>query len=331
MNPTKDERESGSDSPNQDSLQSPGEGDATKPFKSGLVAVLGEPNVGKSTLVNQIVGFKVAAVTAKPQTTRDRIRAVLTRPQGQIVFVDTPGMHRANKALNQHLVEQALKALADVDLAILLVTHRDDPERMTFGLSLLWDNLVERRQSPILVINKIDELSDHSELLPLLDKWNKVVSPRALVPVSALTGEGLDRLEREIFDALPEGPAYFPQDMVTDRSERWLAAEVIREVLTESLREELPYSLAVQVERFTDRTHQGDTVIEALVSVERKSQKIIVLGKKGSRIKSVGIEARKRLTSLLGRPVHLKLWVKVAPDWTRDRRGLKKMGYRDDQ
>ena len=278
-----------------------------------------------------MVGFKVAAVTDKPQTTRDRIRAVVTRPQGQIVFVDTPGVHRAKKALNKHLVEQALKALADVDLTMVLVTPRDRPERMTFGLRLLWEQLAQHEVAPILVVNKIDELAHRSELLPLLDAWNKAVSPRALVPVCALTGEGLDRLEREIIAALPEGPAYFPEDMVTDRSERWLAAEVVREVLTESLREELPYSLAVQIESFTDRQDRDDTVIEAVVYVERNSQKAIVLGKKGSRIKDVGIQARKRLTNLLGRPVHLKLWVKVEPGWTRDRRGLKKMGYRDDQ
>ncbi len=309
----------------------PGPQDSDSDFKCGLVAVLGEPNVGKSTLVNKMVGFKVAAVTDKPQTTRDRIRAVVTRQEGQIVFVDTPGVHRAKKALNKHLVEQALRALADVDVTIVVVTPKDRPDHMTFGLRLLWEQFMRSGVQPILVINKIDRIKEHSELLPLLAGWDQAVEARALVPVSALTGEGLDRLEREIFDALPVGPALFPEEMVTDRSERWLAAEVVREVLTESLREELPYSLAVQVERFTDRPDLADTVIEAVIYVERSSQKAIVLGKQGSRIKEVGTAARKRLTDLLGRKVHLKLWVKVEPDWTKNRRGLRKMGYRDDQ
>ncbi len=295
-------------------------------FRCGLVAILGEPNVGKSTLMNRMVGFKVAAVTAKPQTTRDRILGVVTRPAGQIVFVDTPGVHKAKKALNEHLVRQALSAIEDVDLALLMVLPEDRPSRTTFGLSLLCDKLEERPLKKILVINKIDTLKDRRQLLPQMAEWNEAYRFEALVPVCSLTGEGLAELETEILRALPEGPPLYPEDTITDRPERWLAAETIREVITEMLREELPYSVAVQVEEFRERG-EAEALVQATVYVERSSQKPIVLGRGGARIKEIGIRSRKRLQAILGRRIHLKLWVKVEPNWTRDPRGLKKMGY----
>ncbi|MCD6498956.1 MAG: GTPase Era [Deltaproteobacteria bacterium] len=299
--------------------------DESRAFHCGLVAVLGRPNVGKSTLMNQMVGFKLSAVTSKPQTTRNRIMGVVTKEAGQIVFVDTPGVHRARRALNRYLIDQALDVIDDIDVAVLMVTARDRPDHA--DLNLIMERLDQAGVVPMLVINKIDRVKRHTDLLPIMEAWSKAARFETIIPVSALKDKGLDRLESAILDTLPEGPALFPDDMLTDRPEQWLAAELIREQVMARLEQELPYSIAVRVTKFQDRPDQQDVVMEATIFVERESQKPIVVGRGGKTIKDVGVAARKEITAMLGRPVHLKLWVKVERDWTRDPRGLKKMGY----
>jgi len=299
--------------------------DGTQSIRCGLVAVLGKPNVGKSTLMNKMVGFKLSAVTSKPQTTRNRIMGVVTKEAGQIVFVDTPGVHKARRALNRYLIDQALDAIDDVDVALLMVTAQDRPDRS--DLSLITDRLDQAGVVPMLVINKIDRLKRHTELLPIMDAWSKAAPFETIVPVSALKDKGLGHLETAILDALPLGPALFPEDMLTDRPEQWLAAELIREQVMDRMQQELPYSVAVHVARFDERPEHHDVFIEATIFVERESQKPIVVGHGGRTIKDVGTAARKEISAMLGRPVHLKLWVKVERDWTKDPRGLKKMGY----
>jgi GTP-binding protein Era len=296
---------------------------------AGTVAILGRPNVGKSTLLNALVGEKLAIVTPKPQTTRNRIVGVWNGPAGQIVFVDTPGVHGSTKALNRFMVQEALGAIDEVDAALLVV---DAGERRPGNEEReILRNLAAARKPTVLAINKVDKVKDKTALLPLLTDWQQVADFRALVPISALKENNLPGLLSELCKLLPEGEPLYGPDMLTDRTERFLAAELIREQLFLQTRQELPYAVAVDIESWEERTRQdgtSDVVIEATILVERESQKAIVVGKGGSMIKEVGTVSRAAITELLGRPAHLKLQVKVDEGWTTSPGALARLGYR---
>jgi|SRR5579862_2918405 len=302
---------------------------STEGTTAGTVAILGRPNVGKSTLLNALVGEKLAIVTPKPQTTRNRIVGVWNGPAGQIVFVDTPGVHGSTKALNRFMVQQALGAIDEVDAALLVVDaadrHPGNEEREILRC------LAAARKPTVLAINKVDKVKDKTALLPLLTDWERVSDFRALVPISALRGKNLDPLVAELCKLLPRGAPLYGPETLTDRTERFLAAELIREQLFLQTRQELPYAVAVDIEAWEERARQDgktDVVIEAAILVERDTQKAIVVGKGGAMIREVGTQARAQITELLGRPAHLKLLVKVEPDWTTSAHALARLGYR---
>jgi GTP-binding protein Era len=299
-------------------------------MKSGFVTIVGRPNAGKSTLLNALVGEKIAIVTYKPQTTRNRIVGVWNGPGGQIVFVDTPGVHGARKQLNRFMVGEAMAAIEDVDAALLVVDGTDgrpgDAERT------ILDHLHAAKKPVVLAINKVDKVKDKAAVLPLLASWDQVGgaagSFAAMVPISATRGTNVDQLVGEICRMLPAGEPLYGPDMLTDRTERFLAAELVREQLFLNLKQELPYATAVVIESWQERPDRGDVVIEATILVERDSQRGIVIGKGGAMIRDVGSRARMEITTLLGRPAHLKLEVKVAPDWTTSPEALARLGYR---
>jgi GTP-binding protein Era len=321
---------------------------ATAVTVAGTVAILGRPNVGKSTLLNRIVGEKLAIVSDRPQTTRNRIVGVWTgaitasrvsndRVAGQIAFVDTPGVHDARSALNKFMVEEALGVLGEVD-AVLMVVDADEgassthlpggARRMHPADARLLDQLREAGRPVILAVNKVDKVRDKTTLLPLLETWGTRAPFSALIPISATAGVGVVDVVRELLKVLPAGPPLFDPDTLTDRSERFLAAELVREQLFNRLRQEIPYSTGVVVDNWEERADVGDVVIDATITVERDSQKSIVVGKAGAMVRDVGTSARAEITKLLGRPVHLRLFVKVAPDWTTSEVGIARLGYR---
>ena len=291
---------------------------------SGRVAILGRPNVGKSTLLNRILGEKLAIVTPKPQTTRDRIAGVFNGPRGQIVFIDTPGVHGARKELNRFMVQEALGVIPDVDAALLVVDATMD--RPGDAEQAILRGLAEARRPTVLAINKVDTVKQKDLLLPLLERWQAETKLEALVPISARRGTNVDRLVNELWPLLPAGEPLFGPDMLTDRTERFLAAELIREQLFLALRQEVPYAVAVVIEAWEERA--ADVVISADIVVERDSQRAIVLGKGGAMIRDVGTRARMAIGELLQRPVHLKLHVEVHPDWTTSPQALARYGYR---
>jgi GTP-binding protein Era len=300
-------------------------------MRSGFAAIVGRPNVGKSTLLNRILGEKVAIVTPKPQTTRTRLLGIVNRDDAQLVLVDTPGIHRPRGRLNEFMLRTALAAIADVDLVLALAEasrrHPDD--------QLVLEALRGSPKPKLLAVNKIDQVRDKQALIPILDDLAKLAPFEGVVPISALTGENVDRLVELLFARLPEGPRYFPPDMVTDQSERQLAAELIREQIMMHTEQELPYTTAVVVDDWQqetiDEARPGEPTrfvrIAATVHVERESQKGIVIGKAGQRIKAIGTAARGGLEPLLGARVFLELFVRVQRNWTRDPRRLREFGY----
>ena len=291
---------------------------------AGTVAILGRPNVGKSTLLNRIVGEKLAIVSPKPQTTRNRILGVWNGAGGQIVFVDTPGVHPGKKGLGRFMVGEALRTIADVDAILLVVDiYQEGPgdaERKIVS------ELRAADKRAVLAINKVDKAKDKTTLLPLLTAWQSVFPFAALVPISATGGVNVDGVVAELRRLLPARPPLYGPDMLTDRTERFLAAELVREQLFIKLRQELPYAVAVKIDAWEERP-RGDVVITATILVERDSQKAIVVGKGGGMIREVGTAARGEITDLLGRPAHLKLEVRVAPDWTTSPEILEELGY----
>ena len=303
----------------------------TVPGRAGRVAILGRPNVGKSTLLNRIVGEKLAIVTPKPQTTRNRITGVYNGDRGQIVFVDTPGVHGAKKELNRFMVGEALGLIPDIDAALLLIDATDGApavwragdveERILAGLA-------EARRPVVLGLNKVDTVKDKAALLPVLEGWGKRADLRAIVPLSAKKGTNVDRLVGELWELLPEGPPLFDPDQLTDRTERFLAAELVREQLFVSLRQEVPYAIAVVIDEWQERA--ADVVISASIVVERDTQRAIVLGKGGTMIRDVGTKARLAISELLQRPAHLKLLVRVEEDWTSSPAAMAALGYRSE-
>jgi GTP-binding protein Era len=294
-------------------------------MKSGFVALVGRPNAGKSTLLNRFVGEKVAIVSDKPQTTRHRILGVRNTRGAQIVFVDTPGIHKPLHRMNQRMVDTAVDALRDSDVVVLVV---DAVGRPGSGDEFVVDLFERAKVKPIIALNKIDRINK-PRLLPLIAHYGAVVQARAIVPLSALGGEGVPALEAEIVAALPEGEPLYPDDYLTDQTVRTLAAELVREKVLHHTRDELPYTTAVIIDKFEDPAEPGGlTRIYASILVESESQKPIVIGKGGEMIKRIGTEARQDLERLLDGRVHLDLHVKVRSDWRDNERLLDDMGLR---
>ena len=300
-----------------------GKDSTAAPTRAGTVAILGRPNVGKSTLLNRIVGEKLAIVTPKPQTTRNRITGVFNSERGQIVFVDTPGVHGATKQLNRFMLGEALGIIPDIDAALLIVDAGTD--RPGDAEEKILRALAEARRPVILGINKVDTVKNKEALLPRLERWNQQPGLRALVPISASRGTNVDRLVNELWALLPEGPPIFDADHLTDRTERFLAAELIREQFFIALRQEVPYAIAIVVDEWNERP--TDVVIAASIVVERESQRAIVLGKGGTMIRDVGTRARVAISELLQRPAHIKLTVRIEPDWTTSPEAMAELGY----
>ena len=292
-------------------------------FVSGFVSLLGRPNAGKSTLLNALVGAKLAIVTSTPQTTRTLVQGVLNLEGAQIVFLDTPGIHRPDSAFNRRMMETVRTALQERDLLVFLV----DAVRPFSAEDRSAVELIRPTRTPVLLaLNKIDRLRDKSLLLPLIEQYKALHEFADYLPISALTGEGLDELRQAIVSRLPEGPAYFPPDHLTDQPERFLAAELIREKLMQETREEVPHALAVLVDRWEETPKL--TRIAATIYVERDGQKGIVIGAGGSLLKRVGTAARLEMEALFGRKIFLELFVKVRPHWRDDPRMLDALDWR---
>jgi GTP-binding protein Era len=293
-------------------------------FKSGFVSLIGRPNTGKSTLLNLLLGEKISIISSKPQTTRNRILGIKNLPTGQIVFLDTPGVHYSRTKLNQAMVKVALATLQEVDVVCFLI-EADRPDNEENDLIL--EDLKKVSKPVILVINKIDLVSK-GRLLPIMERYSQLRSFEQIIPISALRGEGVDVLGAELLKILPEGPKFFPEDMITDLSERFLVSEFIREKVIQLTREEIPYSTAVEVEEFNEREEKNLIVIKAIIQVERESQKGILIGEKGRMLKEIGRLAREEIEAFLGARVFLELWVKVEKNWREDPRVLRRLGYR---
>ncbi|WP_300425656.1 GTPase Era [uncultured Thalassolituus sp.] len=293
--------------------------------RTGFVAIVGRPNVGKSTLMNRILGQKLSITSRKPQTTRHQILGILTENDTQIVFVDTPGIHKAHdKAINRYMNRAATTAVKDVDLIVMVV----DRLRWTEEDEMVLQTIKQQRAPAILVVNKVDFIKEKDDMLPYLEELSSRHKWDQIVPLSAKTGHNVERLEHLITTYLPESPYFYPEDQITDRSSRFLAAELVREKIMRQLGDELPYSMTVEIEEFV---HDGRLIeISALILVERSSQKRIVIGDGGYRIKQIGQEARKDMETLFDSKVMLNLWVKVKSNWSDDERALRSLGY-DDQ
>lgn len=295
-------------------------------FRSGYVAIIGRPNVGKSTLINRVLGQKLCITSRRPQTTRHRILGIKTAEDSQLIYVDTPGLHIDDKrAMNRYMNRAAASSIDDVDVILFLVdgmNWTDEDERVL-------DRLKEHAKAPvILVINKVDKLADKDMLLPHIEQLSTQFNFSNIVPISARKGVNVEQLEGEIKQLMPEGELIFPEDQLTDRSSRFLAAELVREQLFRHLGQELPYSITVEIEQFDDEEKLYR--IGAVIYVERDGQKSIVIGKKGGLLKSVGKDARIEMQSLFGRKVFLRLWVKVREGWGDNERMLKNLGYTDE-
>ena len=292
-------------------------------IKSGMVAIVGPPNAGKSTLMNTLLGQKISIVTPKPQTTRNRILGILNGPDYQIVLIDTPGLHKARQPLNLEMVKIALASLSEVDVILFLIdVSLPMPEKQSKAVEYL-----DGANCPaILVLNKID-LLDKEKLLPMIHLYQKIYPFAAIIPVSALHNSGTDLLLEELVSFLPKGPKYYPEDIPTDATERFIVAEIIREKIFLQTGQEIPYSTAVMIDDFKEDEKKSMVTIHATILVEKSSQKGIIIGKKGSKLVRIGKNARLDIEKLLGQKVLLKLWVKVQKNWSKDMRFLKELGF----
>jgi len=292
-------------------------------FKSGFVGIVGKPNAGKSTLMNFVVGEKIAITTRKPQTTRNRIMGIRNTEAGQLIFLDTPGIHSAKTPLNRQMVSAAMSVFSDVNMLLLLIdagTHIGEDD------NLILKSLKNTDLPVVLVINKIDLISREKQLV-LIDNCRNIHTFKEIVPVCALKGFNVDRLLDVIWNILPEGPQYFPDDMITDRSERFIAAEIIRGKITILTHKEVPYSTAVMIESFKEDATKGLTHIQAVVNVEKDSQKGIIIGKRGGMLKKIGTAARLELERFFDTRIYLELFVRVQKDWAQNPRMLGEFGY----
>jgi GTPase len=295
---------------------------ADEQFRCGFVAIIGRPNVGKSTLLNALLGRKISIVTPKPQTTRHRILGILSEGQAQIVFVDTPGLHSGGKrAMNRHMNRAALTSLNDADVNLLVVEAlqwSDEDQRIL-------DQLVARGRPILLAVNKVDRITPRERLLPFIEELSRKAHFAEVIPLSGLKRRNVQVLPALISRYLPPSPPHFPLDQVTDRSREFQAAEIVREKLTLRLHQELPYGLTVEIERFTHE--EGRLLINAVIWVERSGQKAIVIGQGGEQLKEVGRASRIEMSALFGQPVHLELWVKVKENWSDSEAALRQLGY----
>ncbi|MFT8210992.1 MAG: GTPase Era [Symbiopectobacterium sp.] len=292
----------------------------------GFVAIVGRPNVGKSTLLNELLGQKVSITSRKPQTTRHRIMGIHTEGPYQAIYVDTPGLHIEEKlAINRLMNRAASSSIGDVELIIFVVegTHWTDDDEMVVG------KLRDQKRPVLLAINKIDNVTDKTKLLPHIQFLSEKMNFLDVVPLSAEKGTNVDTVANIVRKHLPVAEHHFPEDYITDRSQRFMAAEIIREKLMRFLGEELPYSVTVEIERFVTNDHGGYD-INGLILVERDGQKKMVIGNKGAKIKTIGIEARQDMEAMFEAKVHLELWVKVKSGWADDERALRSLGYIDD-
>ncbi|MBP59469.1 MULTISPECIES: GTPase Era [Idiomarina] len=293
---------------------------------SGFVAIVGRPNVGKSTLINHLLGQKISITSNKPQTTRHRILGVDTDGDCQAIYVDTPGIHKEEpRAINRVMNQTASSALKDVDLVLFVVENLKwlEDDKMVL-------EKIQRSKTPVvLLVNKVDQLKDKERLLPHLQWLNEQHSFAAILPISATHGDNIDELRKIVRSHLQPGYHYYPEDYVTDRSVRFMAAEIIREKLMRFTGDELPYETTVEIEQF-GHSDKGTTHIHALILVERDAQKRMIIGQGGSKLKTIGTEARRDLEKLLDNKVMMKLWVKVKSGWSDDERALKSLGYRED-
>lgn len=294
--------------------------------RCGYIALVGRPNVGKSTLLNRILGQKLSITSRRPQTTRHQVLGINTLDKDQFIYVDTPGIHKAagKKAINHAMNRAATTALRDVDVIVFLIdrTRWTDEDEMVM-------QMIERQPLPVVVaINKIDRLEDKAAIIPTIESIAKRLPNAEIVPMAALHGNNVEALEQAVAKHLPQGIHYFPEDQITDRNQRFFAAELVREKIMRQLGDELPYEMTVEIEQFKV---EGRTLhIHATILVERDSQKRIVIGSKGERMKKIGIDARKDMEAMFGLKVMLNLWVKVKSGWSDDERALRSLGYMDD-
>jgi GTP-binding protein Era len=303
--------------------------------RAGFCAIVGRPNVGKSTLLNRLLGEKVAIVTPKPQTTRNRILGIRTYRHvagspvdvdAQVVFLDTPGIHAGKGALNKYMVDQALAALDSVNVILYLVEASRPPERFVL------ERLKSERRPMVLVINKIDLVTSKDELLPRIESWAHEANFAEIIPISATQGDGVDRVARAVVARLPESPPLYPDDQLTDAPERFLAAELIREQVFLAAHDEVPYATAVTIESWQEQPggngqERAEVTIEGTIHVERESQKAILIGRGGRMIKEIGTRARAEIARMVDAQAHLRLSVRVDPEWSRSAATLKRLGY----
>jgi len=294
-----------------------------KEFVSGFVSILGRPNAGKSTLLNVLLGTKLAIVSSKPQTTRQAVQGVLNHDGAQVIFLDTPGVHEGTLLIHKRMMDAVREGLQERDLLLWMADATQQfSEAEAQSLALLRD-----RQTPVvLLLNKIDRIKDKQRLLPLIEAYSSAFPFQECIPLSALTGEGLTELRRLIVEKLPEGPQYFPPDFLTDQPERYLAAELIRERILEATRQEVPHSVAVLVEHWEEKG--ALTRVNAIIFVERASHKGIIIGSRGAMLKKIGAEARLEMEALLGRKIFLELFVKVRPRWRESPEFLNEIDWR---
>lgn len=293
-----------------------------KDFRSGYVSIIGRPNVGKSTLLNSILGEKIAIVTPKPQTTRNRIIGIKNLPGAQIIFIDTPGIHKPKHKLGETMVKTAVGALREVDIILFMV----EPYNLGSGDRFIIELLKGVKSPVFLLVNKIDIIKK-SDLLPIIDNFKELYPFKEIIPISALTQDGIELLMNIIRDYLPYGPKYYPNEIITDQLERFMVSEIIREKVTEMTEEEVPHSVAVEVAEWKEREN-GLISIRSNIYVEREGQKGIIIGKKGAMLKSIGTAARIDIEKLLNTKVFLELWVKIKKDWRDDKRILGELGYK---
>ncbi|EIJ78913.1 GTPase Era [Bacillus methanolicus PB1] len=296
-------------------------------FKSGFISIIGRPNVGKSTFLNRVIGQKIAIMSNKPQTTRNKIQGVLTLHDSQLIFIDTPGIHKPKHKLGDFMIKVAINALKEVDLVLFMVNAE---EGFGKGEEFIIEKFQQIKTPVFLVINKIDNIHP-DELLPIIESYKEKYTFSEIIPISALQGNNIDTLLEIIKKYLPEGPQYYPADQVTDHPERFIVSELIREKALHLTREEVPHSLAVVIDKMERR--EGSNVIHVMASVivERDSQKGIIIGKQGKMLKEIGQRARVDIENLLGSKVFLELWVKVQKDWRNKISQLRDYGFREDE
>lgn len=296
-------------------------------FKSGFVSIIGRPNVGKSTFINRVIGQKIAIMSDKPQTTRNKIQGVYTTNHSQTIFIDTPGIHKPKHKLGDFMMKVAQNTLKEVDLILFMINAEEGYGR---GDEFIIEKLKQTNTPVFLIINKIDQIHP-DQLLPLIEQYKELYPFKEIVPISALQGNNIDTLLQQIEAVLPEGPQYYPEDQVTDHPERFIITELIREKVLHLTREEIPHSIAVVMDTLERRENNAAIYVGATIIVERDSQKGIVIGKRGSMLKEVGQRARVDIEALLGSKVFLELWVKVQKDWRNKASQLRDYGFREDE